>query len=85
METLLFVAGLVAGLILVMRIIDFIWLIEPNATQEHFHISWLHLVAPIGIGGLWLTAFMRELAKQPLMPVNDPEFPVVLEQVHEHH
>ena len=76
---------LVAGLILVMRVIDFIWLIEPNVSKEHFHIGWAHLVAPIAFGGLWLAAFAWQLGKRPLMPVNDPDFPDVLEQAHAHH
>ena len=33
--------------------------------------------------GLWLAAFTRELAKRPLVPVNDPGLPVAME-VHAH-
>jgi len=29
-------------------------------------------VAPIGIGGIWLAFFIRNLKARPLLPSNDP-------------
>jgi hypothetical protein len=75
----------VAVLILIMRVIDLIWLIEPNYSHEHFHISWMDIAAPLGFGGIWIGMFARELQKRPLMPFNDPQMESVLEQAHEHH
>jgi hypothetical protein len=75
---------IVAVLILVMRLVDLFWMIAPNFTSEHFHISWMDLVAPIGMGGLWLGFFARALTKRPLMPINDPLYETVLEQKHAH-
>src|SRR5258705_4839113 len=45
---------IVALLILVMRLFDLFWTITPAFLHEHFHISWMDIVAPIGMGGLWL-------------------------------
>jgi hypothetical protein len=76
--------ALVAILILVMRLLDLLWMIAPNFTGAHFHISWMDVVAPIGIGGLWLGTFARALGTQPLIPINDPQYETVLEQAHAH-
>ena len=42
---------IVAVLILVMRLFDLFWTIAPTFTREHFHVSWMDLVAPIGWAG----------------------------------
>ena len=62
-----------AVLILVMRIVDVIWLIEPTFNQERFHLSWMDVVAPIAMGGWWLALFSWQLQKRPLIPINDPQ------------
>ena len=74
----------IAVLILVMRLFDLLWTIAPTWTHEHFHISWMDLVAPIAMGGLWLAMFCWALAKRPLVPFNDPQYESVLEQKHAH-
>jgi hypothetical protein len=68
-----------AVLILIMRIVDVIWLVEPAFNTEHFHLSWMDVVAPIAIGGLWLATFAWQLQKRSLMPINDPQFEQALE------
>jgi hypothetical protein len=75
---------IVAVLILVMRLIDLFWMIAPNFTGERFHISWMDLVAPIAMGGLWLGVFARALTQRPLIPINDPLYETALEQKHAH-
>ena len=65
--------AMLAALILIMRVVDVIWLIEPTFDREHFHLSWMDLVAPIAIGGLWLAAFAWQLQKRSLVPINDPQ------------
>jgi hypothetical protein len=76
---------IVAVLILVMRYIDLLWVVEPNFAHDGgFHLSWLDFVSPICLGGIWLAAFFWQLGKRPLMPINDPQFPSVLAQAHEH-
>jgi hypothetical protein len=75
---------IVAVLILVMRLIDLFWMIEPNFTKGEFHFSWMDLVAPIAMGGLWLGVFARALTQRALIPINDPLYETVLEQKHAH-
>jgi len=62
-----------AVLILAMRIVDVIWLVEPTYNREHFHLSWMDVVAPIAIGGLWIATFAWQLQKRSLVPINDPQ------------
>src|ERR1051325_8982592 len=50
--------------ILIMRVVDVIWLIEPAYNAERFHLSWMDVVAPIAIGGLWISVFAWQLQKQ---------------------
>jgi len=77
---------IVAVLILVMRLIDLFWMIAPTPTfaGEHFHLSWMDVIAPIAMGGLWLSVFARALTTRPLIPINDPLYETALEQRHAH-
>ena len=75
---------IVAVLILVMRLIDLFWMIAPNFPPAGFHVSWMDLVAPIALGGLWLGMFARALTRRALIPINDPTYETVLEQKHAH-
>ena len=76
---------IVAAMILVMRVVDLLWMIEPAFSGERFHVSWLHPVGLIAIGGLWLAMFGRELSRRALIPINDPQYESVLEQAHAGH
>jgi hypothetical protein len=73
-----------AVLILIMRIVDAIWLIEPAFNPEHFHLSWMDVVAPIAMGGLWVATFAWQLQKRSLVPINDPQLEQALEPAHGH-
>jgi hypothetical protein len=71
--------ALLAVLILAMRIVDVIWLIEPSFNREHFHLSWMDVVAPLAMGGLWVATFAWQLQKRSLVPINDPNLEQALE------
>lgn len=72
----------VAGLILLMRFVDLYMQIIPAGHHSELHFSWMDLAAPIGIGGLWLSAFLRQLESRPVLPVRDPHFAEALESGH---
>jgi hypothetical protein len=76
--------AMLAILILVMRVVDVIWLIEPAFDAHSFHFNWMDLIAPIAIGGLWVGWFTWQLQKRPLLPINDPQLEQALEPAHEH-
>ncbi len=72
--------ALMAIFILVLRLIDMYYLIGPSPRigmhgQEVDFISsfsWMDVIAPFAVGGIWLWWFFGELLKRPLVPVNDP-------------
>jgi hypothetical protein len=67
------ILGMVAAIILLMRAVDVFWLTQPAFAGSRFRLHWMDVLAPIGVGGLWLGAFLWQLGKRPLLPMNDPE------------
>ena len=72
--------AMLAGFLLVMRLVDIFWMIEPEFNRAHFHLSWMDVAAPLGIGGIWLAMFSWQLQQRPLVPLNDPQLGSVLEE-----
>ena len=64
----------VAVLVLVARLVDLLWLIAPEFHGDGLHVSWMDLTLPIGLGGLWSAAFIRELRGRAILPIHDPQF-----------
>ncbi len=70
----------IAIFILVLRLIDMYYIIGPSPrigmhgqdVPFSLSFSWLDLVAPVAVGGIWLWWFFGELLKRPLVPVSDP-------------
>jgi len=62
----------VAALVIAMRFIDLFWLVAPDFNKTGLHVHWMDVLAPVGIGGLWLAMFLFQLKKWPLLPVRDP-------------
>jgi len=62
----------VAIAIFVMRYVDLFWLAGPEFHGGHFAVSWMDLVMPFGIGGIWLAFFLYQLKTRPLIPIQDP-------------
>jgi len=68
--------------LLVARIIDIFWIVEPTfrnvtpggplATSPGFAVYWTDFAAFLGVGGVWVYAFMWQLRKRPLLPLRDP-------------
>jgi hypothetical protein len=59
----------VAGLLFLMRFVDLYWLVAPAfVAGKGFAPHWLDVAAPLGLGGLWIAAFARELGRRPLLP-----------------
>jgi hypothetical protein len=69
----------VAGAVLFMRFVDLFWLIAPSFPNEGLCIHWMDVIAPIGIGGVWLAVFCQRLKGRSLLPLHDPSLGGVLE------
>jgi len=71
-----------AVLLMFMRLVDIYWYVVPNFAHArgHFYFSLWYLVAPIGLGGLWLAYFFYNLRQRPLLPAYEPQMPSLLHQ-----
>ncbi len=69
----------VSVFVLVMRLVDLYWVTAPDALKGPFSLSWMDIAAPAALIGLWLAYFLHQLAKRPLLPVNDPHLEEALE------
>jgi hypothetical protein len=71
----------VAILLLLMRYVDLLWWIAPNSLpgfQRGIWFQWMDIVVPIGIGGIWMAAFVWALRQRPLVPLHDQRFEEVV-------
>ena len=63
--------AVVTVIIIVMRYIAIYWLVAPSWYGEHFAYSWMDLSSLIGIGGIWLWAFIGQLKGQTIIPIHE--------------
>ncbi len=91
--------GVVALLVLVMRVVDLFWLIGPSAVlvvprpEESGQAGGggdvvmyvLCFVTPIALGGIWLWYFARQLKQRPLLPLGDEGLANALAHGEGHH
>jgi hypothetical protein len=64
--------------------LDLFWIIEPNFSVT-FTVTWLDIVVPVAIGGLWLGTFAYNLGSRPLLPAYEVHSEEILEPVHGGH
>jgi hypothetical protein len=72
------VLAMVAACVLASHIVTIWWTIAPSIYTTRFHVSWLTLAAFVAVGGLWWVAFLWNLGRRRLIPVNDPRFAVAV-------
>jgi hypothetical protein len=65
-----------------MRLVDLFWMTRPEFTARAIP-SWIDVVVPIGLIGIWLGFFAFNLQKMPLLPLGDPKLPEAIAH-HEH-
>jgi hypothetical protein len=58
--------------IIVMRMLDVFWIVEPAFRQRGLEVYWTDLAALIGLGGIWLAYFIWNLKARPLLASHDP-------------
>jgi hypothetical protein len=58
--------------IVIMRILDTFWIVEPAFRQRGLEVYWTDLVALIALGGIWLAYFIMNLKGRPLLASRDP-------------
>lgn len=62
---------IVTVIILLMRFVDIYWLVAPAHYGHDFYFSWITLFAFLGIGGVWLFAFIQQLKGQTIIPIHE--------------
>ncbi len=72
----------VAMWMIFMRLVDLFWMTRPEFTARAFP-SWIDIVVPIALLGLWLGYFAFNLQQLPLLPLGDPHLPEAIAH-HEH-
>jgi hypothetical protein len=70
--------------IILMRILDVFWIVEPAFRQRGLEVYWTDLIALIGLGGIWLAYFVFNLKSRPLLVTNDPRDTYSLLKAHGH-
>jgi hypothetical protein len=60
--------ALVAAVLFCAHLVDVFWLVMPAFSPGQLYVHWLDLVAPVGVGGLWLAAFLWQLQRRSLLP-----------------
>jgi hypothetical protein len=58
--------------IIIMKILDVFWIVEPAFRQRGLEVYWTDLAALVGVGGVWLACFIWNLKSRPLLPARDP-------------
>jgi len=65
------VVSKVAVWMIFMRLVDLYWMTKPEFTERAVP-TWLDVVVPVALVGLWLGMFAMNLKQRPLLPVGDP-------------
>jgi len=63
--------AVVTVIIIVMRYVAIYWLVAPSWYGDHFHYSIWNVTTLIGIGGVWLYAFIDQLKGQTIIPIHE--------------
>jgi hypothetical protein len=74
-------AAIAAG-ILAARALDVFYLVMPGFSGGHFGAHWMDAAALAGVGGLWVTLYVRRLGLLPLLAPNDPDLAGALARKH---
>ncbi len=69
-----------AGALIVVHLVDNYWNTEPAFHPGQFFVHWLDFAAPVAVGGIWVSLFLRQLKKRPIVPLHDPRLEEALEK-----
>ena len=74
----------VAVWIIIVRVIDVFWVVVPAFRQRQLEVYWTDFAVLIGLGGIWLAFFVRNLKSRPLLVPNDPRNTYARANAHGH-
>ena len=66
--------GKFAVALIVVTFANVYWMVVPNFEKAGPRFYLLDLLLPVGMGGIWVAAFVRQLKSRPLLPLHDTRF-----------
>jgi hypothetical protein len=66
--------SMLCGALVVITFMDVYWMVVPNFEKAGPRFYLLDFLLPVGIGGIWVAAFVRQLKSRPLLPLHDTRF-----------
>jgi hypothetical protein len=77
--------ALVAAALFAAHVLETFWLVGPDLGGHGEHavgvaFHWLDVAAILGVGGVWLLGFARQLKTRAIVPVGDPDIRELMEQ-----
>lgn len=63
----------VAAVVFAARWLDLYWMVAPSFERPHLSLLWMDVAAAVGLGGIWVGLFARELVARPLLPQGHPD------------
>lgn len=73
--------AMVALGILFMCFVHLFWIVAPAFAPDGLRIHWMDLLAPAGIGGIWIATLLKRLKGEALLPVGDSRLAGILAKV----
>ncbi len=65
------ILSILGALLLFTNLVYLFWQVKPAFFPGQFAISWLDLVLPIAVGGLWIAGFLYYLARRPALTTGE--------------
>lgn len=66
----------------VVQLLNIFWVIAPEFQRTGAQVTWLDVLLMVGLGGIWVALFARNLGATNVIPANDPR---LVKVVAEHH
>jgi hypothetical protein len=57
--------------VLLINLVNMFWQVKPAFSPSRVSVSWLDIVVPVAIGGIWFAAFLNILKRRPVLNAVD--------------
>jgi hypothetical protein len=61
----------VAWLVFAACYLDVFWIVAPGFGRVDFVVHWMDVLAPVGLGGVWIATFIGKLKQRSALPAHD--------------
>jgi len=65
------ILAILSALLLLTNLVYSFWQVKPAFSPGQLSVSWLDLVLPVAIGGLWAAGFLYHLARRPALTAGE--------------